>query len=97
MVDRNLLGVSWARSRGDHDGIGGELLLYTIHGLHLDRVLIKETRSSVKQRDAIAPNLTAHKGVVGSDDVFKTAQEGRNLSIRLKTELKRFSRPFESI
>jgi len=44
MVDRNLLGVARARARGDHDGIGGELLLYTIHGLHLDRVLTKEAR-----------------------------------------------------
>src|SRR5574337_990751 len=97
MVDGDLLGVSRARACGDHDGIGRELLLRSIHGLHLDRVLTEETSSSVKQRDTVAPNLTAHKGVVGLDDVFKTAQECRNLSIRLQAELERFSCPFEPI
>lgn len=97
MVDGDRLGVSRARAGGDHDGIGGELLLNSVDGLHLDRVLAQETRSSVKQRDAVAPDLTAHKGVVCLDDVFKPAQEGRNLGILLKTELERFSRPFEPI
>ncbi len=97
MVDGNFLGIFRARARGYHDGAGGELLLCSIHGLHLDRVLTKETHSSVKQRDAVAPDLTAHKGVVCLDDVFKTAQEGRNLSIWLETELERFSCPFEPI
>lgn len=31
------------------------------------------------------------------DDVFKTAQESRNLSIGFEAELERFSRPFKSV
>ena len=81
----------------DHDGIGGELLLCPVHCVHLDRVRTQEPRSSMEQRDAVSPDLAAHKRVVCLNDVFKTAQEGCNLSVRLETELERFACSFEPV
>jgi len=64
---------------------------------HLDGARVEKAGASVKQRNAIAPELPAHKSVMSRYDGFQAAEQCCDLDVRFQAEVERCAGGFEPI